>query len=76
MGRDLSEKAVVVRRIPWLEDDAGVVLLPPYFGMTLIGRILQSLFRYPTKRFRLDDLGGHIWKLCDGATSIEKIIKT
>ena len=74
MARALSNKAVVVRQIPWLEDEDNVVLLPPYFGMGIIGRILQAICRNPTKRFRLDGLGSHIWKLCDGATSIESIL--
>lgn len=41
-------------------------------------RVHRWLLRFPdgaTKTFELDSVGYHVWKLCDGKTSIQQLIQ-
>ena len=39
-------------------------------------RVLRLIFPAPReKRIQLDEVGAHVWRLCDGETSVDQIIR-
>ncbi len=65
---------VVVREVPWREEnDLVVILAPRYSKHTLFGRLLRRLFGDSTVRLKMDALGSHAWKLFDGSTTVAEM---
>ena len=62
------------RRLDWREaEDGHCVVLRPKFGESRAGRWLAARLGDPCYRIRLDDVGGFIWKACDGRTPLTVI---
>ena len=64
------------RLLEWREEDGRCVLLRPRFGTSRPGRWLAGLAGDPCYRIRLDDVGTHVWKSCDGRTSLAEIARS
>jgi hypothetical protein len=73
MDKRLPLEVVVVREADWREEKGKVVLLVSRFGPGIMGRILRRVFGNLVLRLRLDDMGSHVWKLCDGSRSLKEI---
>ncbi len=66
-----------LRNAKWETTDEGkvVVLVPKFKNAFLVKWVLPHLAK-PFFRIKLDDIGSHIWKQCDGATSLSTIAES
>jgi hypothetical protein len=56
------------------EDAAGnLVVLIPRFGNGRMGRWLMGRAKHKYHRLSLDEVGTHVWRRCDGRTTVESI---
>lgn len=72
----ISFEARPRRLLEWREEGGRCVLLRPRFGTSRLGRWLNGLAGDPHYRIRLDDIGTHVWKSCDGRTSLVEIARS
>jgi len=73
VDRAFPPDVIVVREVPWREEDGRVVILAPRFSESFFGRLQRSLFGDSTVKIKLDDLGTHAWKAFDGTAPIADI---
>lgn len=66
---------VPVRQGEWEEtNEGGVILLVPKFHHPWLRRFLLPLLtQKPCLRVRLDDMGSHLWRQCDGHRSVRQL---
>ena len=55
-----------------LEDGTVDVLIPRY-GENVMGRLLKKILSNRPVRVHLDDVGTHVWRLCDGDRTVKQI---
>lgn len=68
---------IVERKIGWEggpEDRA--VLLIPRFRRGPLAKWLQPRLKRPFIRVNLDDIGSHVWKLCDGKATFASLAQS
>jgi len=71
-------RALPVRnsRLDWSEDDAGMVALRIPQREDRWVRILNRIAAAPEhKQVVLDEIGSDVWRLCDGVTPVETIVR-
>lgn len=71
----LIHEWVPLRRLPWKEDEKGVVVFRPRFGERKLGRWLKEKLNLCDYRIRLDEIGTLVWKACDGETTTSQIVE-
>ena len=58
-----------------VEDGTGqVTLLQPRFQARWLTRLLVPRFASPHLKVRLDRLGSHVWRLCDGQRPVADVV--
>lgn len=72
----LPSDIVVTQTVPWREEEELVVLLAPRYGQNFLGRLCRRLFGDQTIRIKLDELGSHVWKLCNGQAPVNEIAES
>jgi hypothetical protein len=73
VDRAFPPDVIVVREVPWREEEGRVVILAPRFSESFFGRLQRRLFGDSTVKIKLDDLGTHAWKAFDGTSPIVEI---
>ncbi|MDP6113116.1 MAG: PqqD family protein [Planctomycetota bacterium] len=79
LTREQSLTAVPVRNqaVRWEydeEDDETLIVIPR--SDTRWVRLLSKIFYVPeSRRVTLDELGSHVWRRCDGETTVRDLIK-
>jgi Coenzyme PQQ synthesis protein D (PqqD) len=71
-------RALPVRniRLDWSEDDAGMVALRIPQRQDRWVRFLNRIAAAPEhKQVVLDEIGSDVWRMCDGATPVEAIVR-
>lgn len=77
ISRDEALRARPVRNsvLEWEKTDDGDIKLRIPARRDRVGRILSRVFRAPGYReILLDEVGSHVWELCDGDHSVESIV--
>lgn len=74
--RFLPEELVMVREVNWRDEDGIAVIIAPRFGKGFLCWFLRRLFKNPFIRLKLDEMGTHVWKMCDGSYTIGEIVKS
>lgn len=77
LSRDQALKAKPVRNpmLEWHRPDGGEIRLRIPRRKDVVARTLCRIFRAPEyKEIELDEVGSHIWELCDGERSVEAIV--
>ncbi len=59
-----------------MDGEGHVVILVPKYRGRLMGRLLQPRLKKPFFRITLDEVGSHVWGLCDGLTRVENIAES
>jgi hypothetical protein len=68
---------VPVRNAEWETTPEGkVVVLVPKFRNAFLVKWVQPRLAKPHFRIKLDEVGSHIWKRCDGATKVSAIAES
>lgn len=69
---------VIPQRIAEWEtaEDGKVIVLVPKFKNAFLAKWLQPRLAKPFFRIKLDEVGSHIWKLCDGSTKVSQIAES
>lgn len=63
--------------IEWQENSAGEAELTIPYRTDRLARVLAAVVRLPeTRRVQLDEVGTHVWRLCDGTHTVEAIIRS
>ncbi len=74
-----TEEVNLLEQLPerianWETTEEGkVVVLVPKFRNPLLVKFILPFLAKPNFRIKLDDVGSHIWKMCDGKTSVAVI---
>ena len=65
---------VPVRTIKWENQDEGLIsLLKPKFRNPILARYLLPRLKNPYFRIKLDEVGSHVWKLCNGTRTVREV---
>jgi hypothetical protein len=62
--------------VEWRDTDDGEVEITIRPRKDRFARVLRVIFPPPReKKIQLDEVGAEVWRLCDGETSVEQIIR-
>jgi len=71
----IDKNSVITRNLKWQENETGlVVVFKPCLGQSSTGKKIAAIFTFDDYRIRLDRMGSAVWKLCDGSTSLDRIL--